>query len=189
MTEGLPHVSYDNVAQASGLTRQLVRYYFPDPDDLMLAMCEKIATVYREALIQGMIGRDEDDRVNFFLDFFFDILESPRKPRDDQVYDALMSLSARSDRIKTNLRDQYSLLGQVISHELRQQYETIPLPVCEQISFVFISMMYGHWKMVASLGLSEEHKFITRQAMDRLLESYRLDSQPAPCTGTWKSNE
>lgn len=189
MAEGLPHLSYKHIAEASGLTRQLVRYYFPDPDDLMLALCDRIAGVYRETLIQGMVGREGKDRIDLFLDFYFDLLEAPRKPRDDQVYDALMSLAARSDRVKSNLRQQYTLLGHVVSHELRQAFPEIPLPVCEQISFVFVSLMYGHWKMVASLGLSEDHKHITRQSLDRLLESYRLDPRPAECFMTWRSAE
>ncbi|MEL7459395.1 MAG: TetR/AcrR family transcriptional regulator [Pseudomonadota bacterium] len=186
MAEGLEHLSYNKVAKAAGTTRQLVRYYFPDPDDLMIALCDQIARVYREALIGGMAERQGPDRIALFLDFYFDLLDAPRKPRDDQVYDALLSLATRSDRVKTNLRQQYTLLGHVISHELRQEYPEIPLPACEQLSFVFVSLMYGHWKMVASLGLSEDHKRITRQAMDRLIESYRAKPVAAECSNTWK---
>ena len=186
MAEGLEHLSYNKVAEAAGTTRQLVRYYFPDPDDLMIALCDQIARAYREALIDGMGDRQGEDRIALFLDFYFDLLDAPRKPRDDQVYDALFSLAARSDRVKTNLRQQYTLLGHVISHELRQQFSQIPLPACEQLSFVFVSLMYGHWKMVASLGLSEDHKHITRQAIDRLIESYCATPDAADCSNTWK---
>jgi hypothetical protein len=41
-----------------------------------------------------------------------------------------------------------------------------------QLSYLFVCLMYGHWKMVASLGFSEEHKFVTRTAIDRLIASY-----------------
>ncbi|MEL7344740.1 MAG: TetR/AcrR family transcriptional regulator [Pseudomonadota bacterium] len=186
MAEGLPHLSYKAVAEASGMTRQLVRYYFPQNDDLMIALCDKLAAIYRETLIAGMTGRAEGERVNMFLDFYFDMLHGRRKPKDDQAYDALMSLAAGSDKVKRNLRQQYTLLGQVFSHELRQQHPSISLEACEQASYVFVSLMYGHWKMVASLGLSEEHKHITRQAMNRLIESYLADPQPADCSRTWK---
>lgn len=189
MAEGLDHLSYNKVAEAAGTTRQLVRYYFPDPDDLMIALCDQIASVYREALIEGMGDRQGADRIALFLDFYFDLLDGPRKPRDDQVYDALFSLAARSERVKSNLRQQYTLLGHVISHELRQEFPEIPLPACEQLSFVFVSLMYGHWKMVASLGLSEDHKRITRQAMDRLIDSYRADPTGADCSNTWKETD
>ena len=186
MAEGLGHASYTNIAEAAGVTRQLVRYYFPDPDDLMLAMCDKLAAVYREALIQGMAEQNSDQRVELFLDFYFDLLDGTRKPRDDQAYDALMSLAARSPRIKANLRQQYTLLGQVVSIEIRQQYSDLPLPVCEEISFVFVSLMYGHWKMVASLGLSPDHNRITRAAITRLIDSYRRDPGAAEGSATWK---
>ena len=189
MAEGLPHLSFNSVAEAAGVTRQLVRYYFADPDDLMIALCDVVATAYREALIEGMAAHEGNDRVALFLDFYFDLLESPRKPRDDQAYDALMSLAARSSRVKTNLRQQYTLLGQVFSHELRQQYPEIPLPQCEEISFSFVSLMYGHWKMVASLGLREDHKHITRAAIDRLIESYRQNPTATAANGAWKAAE
>ena len=36
---GLPALSYDKIAEQSGISRQLIRYYFPDKDDLMSALC------------------------------------------------------------------------------------------------------------------------------------------------------
>lgn len=189
MREGLPHLSYKSVAEASGVTRQLVRYYFPTPDDLMIALCDHLAVAYREALITTISDHEGDDRVAVFLDFYFDLLDGAQKPRDDQAYDALMSLAARNPLIKENLRQQYTLLGQVMSHELRQQYPEIPLPQCEEISFAFVATMYGHWKMVASLGLSEDHKHITRATMTRLIESYRQDSSPSGDLRVWKAED
>jgi hypothetical protein len=32
--------------------------------------------------------------------------------------------------------------------------------------------MYGHWKMVATLGFSEDYNRVTREAVDRLIASY-----------------
>lgn len=186
LEEGLPHLSYDRVAQAAGVTRQLVRYYFPEPDDLMLALCDRLADTYREALIEGLAQRENAQRLDLFFDFYFDLLEGARKPRDDQVYDALFSLSARAPRIRDNLRGQYTLLGQVLSHELRAQYPEISLPACGEISYLFVILMYGHWKMVATLGLSEEHRHVTRRAVDRLIDSYRADADHTPLAQLWK---
>lgn len=187
MREGLPHVSYKAIAEDAGVARQLVRYYFPTPDDLMVALCDRLAATYREALIAAMGAHDSADRVGLFLDFYFDLLDDAPKPRDDQAYDALMSLAARAPQVKANLRQQYTLPGHVVSHEVRQQFPEIPLPQCEEISFAFVSLMYGHWKMVASLGLSEDHKHITRAAIFRLIESYRRDPAPAGCATIWKA--
>lgn len=182
LSEGLPHLSYDRIAKASGVTRQLVRYHFPDQEALMLRLCDHLAEVYREVLIRSLSKRADTERVDVFLDFYFDLIEGTPKPRDDQIYDALMSLTARSDRVRTALRDQYTLLGQVLTHELRQQYPEIPLPACEEIAYLVVVVMYGHWKMVASLGFSESHGRVSRRAIDRIIASYRIDSREVPGT-------
>ena len=158
LTEGLPHLSYDRVAQAAGVTRQLVRYYFPNSEDLMLALCDHLADTYRETLVNSVSQREDVNRLDLFFDFYFDLLDGTSKPRDEQVYDTLFSLATSSEKVRGNLRGQYTLLGQVLAHEVRLQYPDIPLPACTEISYLFVVILYGHWKMVATLGLDESHR-------------------------------
>lgn len=172
MTHGLGELSFDLVASKSGMSRQLVRHYFPDHEALMLAVCEYLARLYSEPLIAAASALDGPERITVFLDFYFDLLSDKPKPRDDQVYDAMMALAARSDPIRTALADQYGLLGQVLSHEFVVQYPELSQQSASELSFLFVSIMYGHWKMVASLGYSEEHNMVTRRAIDRLIKSY-----------------
>jgi len=169
--EGLPHLSYDAIARHGDLSRQLVRYHYPEPEDLMIDLCDHLAGLYRDALIAEVMKHRGRARLDTFFDFYFDLIEGNPKPRDDEVYDALMSLSAGSPRIRGNLRSQYSLLGQVLSHELELEYPRLGSQGAQELSFLFVCLMYGHWKMVASLGFSEEHRHITRGAIERLIES------------------
>jgi hypothetical protein len=46
--------------------------------------------------------------------------------------------------------------------------------------------MYGHWKMVATLGLSPEHRRITRRSIDRIIASYRVAREPVGVAGIWR---
>ena len=189
LKDGLPQLSYDQVAKAAGVTRQLVRYYFPHPEDLMLALCDMLADTYREAMIEGVSKHEGANRLDLFFDFYFDVLEGTRKPRDDQAYDALFSLSAGSTRLQRALRDNYTLLGQVVSHELRLQHPDLPLPACTEISYLFVVIMYGHWKMVASLGLSESHRHVSRRAIDRLIASYLTVPETMDAALVWKTED
>jgi len=169
---GLPMLSYDLIARECGVSRQLIRYYFEDPEELMVALCDYLASLYRDALVNGIAQTPDKDRLEFFLDFYFDLVEGSPKPRDDQVYDAVMSLAAGHDCVRSSLRDQYNLLGQVVSQEIQLSYPELSRADAVELSFLFVCLMYGHWKMVASLGLSEDHKYITRRACDRLILSY-----------------
>lgn len=177
---GLPSLTYDLISQHGDVSRQLIRYHYQEPEDLMIAMCDYLAALYREGLIAGVMQAKGKDRLQIFLDFYFDLTTELRKPRDDQVYDALMSMAAGSPRIQENLRNQYSLLGQVLSHEFELQYPKLGAAGARELSYLLVVMMYGHWKMVATLGLSEEHKHIPREAMNRLIESYLARGSKLP---------
>lgn len=171
---GLPMPSYDAIARAGGISRQLIRHYFPDPEELILAVCDRLAAAYRDRLMQGIIAADSRERLATFLDFYFGFLEGRGldKPADDKVYDAVLALAAGSDRIRANLHEQYSLLRHTVAHEIQISHPSLPQRACREIAYLFVSLMYGHWKMVASLGFSSEHNRIAREAMDRIIVSY-----------------
>jgi AcrR family transcriptional regulator len=168
---GVQALSFEAIARAAGMSRQLIRHYFNDLETLMTALCDHLADLYRNALIGGVAEIEDKNRLDFFLDFYFDLSSDHRKPRDDQAYDAVFAWAAGSDKVRANLRQQYGLLGQVVAHEIALQHK-LGQEQCGELSYLFVCLMYGHWKMVATLGFAEEHKHITRQAMDRLIDSY-----------------
>lgn len=169
---GLPHLSYDTIAKEADLSRQVVRYHFKDADMLMVALSEHLAAGYRDNLVSVVMQAKGEQRLNLFLDYFLSIRPDFTKPEDDRVFDALFALTTGSEPVRAALRSQYTLLGHVLTHEFMLQYPHLPNRAAEELSFLFISLMEGHWKMVATLGFSEDHKHFTRQAMDRLIESY-----------------
>ncbi len=173
-THGISLPSYDQVAQSGGMSRQLIRHYYPDPEALAVALCDHLAATYRDCLMRGIIASDDSRRLRTFLDFYFDFLSEKglEKPRDDSVYDALFAYASTSDRVKRNLHDQYALLQMTVAHEIQISFPALPQPACRELGYLLISLMYGHWKFVATLGFSREYNRISREAMDRLIESY-----------------
>lgn len=163
------------------MSRQLIRHYFPDPEELMLAVCDRLAAGYRELLNQGIIAAESRDRLTTFLDFYFGFLDGDGfpKPADDQVYDAMLALAAGSERVRLNLYEQYSLLRHMLAHEIQISHPALSPRACREIGYLFVSLMYGHWKMVASLGFDSEHNRVSRAAMDRIIASY-LDRYDDP---------
>ena len=175
MDQGLPTLSFDAIAAECNLSRQVVRYHFKDSDTLMIALLDYLAALYRDSMVANVMHAKGENRINLFIDFYFNMLDGMEKPKDDQVYDALMALAAGSPKIRTTLRMQYTLLGHVLSHEFALAYPNLGPRKSSELSFLFVNLMYGHWKMVASLGLSDAHKHITRRAMHRLIDSYVHD--------------
>lgn len=171
---GLPFPSYDAIAQAGDTSRQLIRHYFPDPEELMLALCDALAAAYRDLMLKGIVRAGSHERLSVFLDFYFGFLEGEDlpKPADDAVYDAMFALAAGSERIRRNLREQYTLLSHTIAHEVQISHPSLPQSACREIAYLFVSLMYGHWKMTTSLGGDPRSSRVAREAMDRLIASY-----------------
>lgn len=173
---GLPMPSYDQIAKHADMSRQLIRHYFPNPEDLMVALGDALAAEYRDLLMRGILDADSTGRLPLFLDFYFNFLSGKRlaKPADDAVYDALFALSAGSEPIRRNLHEQYNLLQHTIAHEVQISNPEFSQNACREIGYLFVSLMYGHWKMVATLGFSESYHRVTRAALDRIISSYKL---------------
>lgn len=173
---GLPLPSYDQIANQAGISRQLIRHYFPDPVMLMEGVCNHMASAYRDCLMKGIIAAGNSERISVFLDFYFNFLSGSGlpKPEDDVVYDAMLALAASSPSIRKNLFEQYSILQHTVAHEIQIANPSLPQTACREMAFLFVALMYGHWKMVASLGFSADYNRVTREAVDRLIESYRL---------------
>lgn len=180
---GIAMPNYDKIAAQASMSRQLVRHYFPNPEDLMLAVCDTLAAAYRNLLMAGILQNNNAQRLPTFLDFYFGFLEDKGlfKPQDDAIYDAMFALAATSKTVRDNLHDQYHELQHAIAHEVQISNPTLSQNACREIGFLFVSLMYGHWKMVANLGFSPKYNAVSRSALDRLVESYlqRYDDEDA----------
>ena len=178
--QGIQALSFENVAQEADLSRQLVRYYFQDLDALICELCDFLAKGYRDSLIAGVVTVGQVERLDFFLDFFFDLAADHRMPANLEVYDSLVAYSVGSKALKDRMCGQYGVLGQVMVHELAIAHPELDKAACEELSFLFVSMMHSHWSFVASLGYSRAHSLLTRRAMDRLIASYVAEAEFNP---------
>jgi len=175
-TRGLQGLSFESVANEAGLSRQLIRYYFSDLDMLISEMCDYLGNTYREMLVAGIVEVGQVERLRFFMDFLFDLTDEHRMPANLEAYDAMVAYAVGSDQVRERLCGQYKTLGQVIAQELAIAHAELDGPSCEELSFLFVSMMHAHWSFVASLRFSRQHSRVTRKAIDRLIASYISDA-------------
>jgi AcrR family transcriptional regulator len=178
--KGVQSFSFENVAYEAGLSRQLVRYYYSDLDTLIADLCEHLGKAYQDILVAGIVDIQKVGRLKFFLDFFFDVAEGHPMPDTLSAYDAMVAYAVGSPELRDRMCDRYKTLGQVVMHELAIAYPELEGAACEELSFMFVSMMHAHWSFVASLGYSRQHSLLARKAFDRLIESYRNDPSQVP---------
>ena len=179
-SEGISLPSYDQVARHGEMSRQLIRHYFARSEDMALMLCDTLAQTYRDCLMRGIVAADESRRLPVFLDFYFDFLSEKGlpKPADDAVYDALFALAGTNEKVRANLHGQYDLLQWTLAHEIQISHPGLHPAACRELGFLVVALMYGHWKMVATLGFSTSFNRVSRGAIDRLIASYLADYTP-----------
>lgn len=171
-SSGLQALSFENIAKQTGLSRQLIRYYYPTLDGLIADLCDHLGKVYQDVLIAGVVKVGQVERLDFFLDFFFGVSTDYPMPNNLEAYDSLFAFSVGSPDVKARLRVKYRTLGQVIQHELAIAHPQLDAAACDELSFLFVSMMHAHWSYIATLGFSQAYNRVARKAMDRLIASY-----------------
>ncbi|MDA4847042.1 TetR/AcrR family transcriptional regulator [Hoeflea poritis] len=176
---GVQMPSFDHIARAGNMSRQLVRHYFSDPEELADRLCDALAAAYKDCLMKGIIMADDSRRLTVFLDFYFNFLSEKGlpKPADDVVYDAMFALASTSEKIRNNLKAQYTLLQMTLAHEIQISHPELRQSDCAELGYLIVIVMYGHWKMVASLGFDEAYNQVSRLALDRLIASYVKDRE------------
>jgi AcrR family transcriptional regulator len=174
---GLSMPSNDEVAKAANMSRQLIRHYFPQQREIAVELARRFGQEYQELLTGTVCAAGTVSRLQVFLDFYFGVAapDLPQKPADDHVYDALLALAVNDSELRDILREQYSLLGHIIGHEIHLAHPGLGSAVCRQLGDTIVALMYGHWKMVGSLGFSADHNRFAREAVDRLIASYVAD--------------
>jgi len=175
MSQGLQAFSFDAVASEAGMSRQLVRYYYSSLDALIVDLLDHLTMAYQEALIAGIVNLGQVERLGFFLDYFFGVSDDHPMPDNLEVYDAFLAYAVGSEPLRDRLCETYKTLGQVVVHELAIAHPRLDARACEELSFLFVSMMHAHWSFVATLGFSGKHNKIARKAFDRLIASYVSD--------------
>ena len=131
-------------------------------------------------IVAGIVDVGQVERLRFVMDFLFDLADGHRMPANLEAYDAMVAYAVGSNQVRERLCTQYKTLGQVIAQELAIAHSELDGPSCDELSFLFVSMMHAHWSFVASLGFSREHSQVMRKAIDKLIASYINETPQNP---------
>ena len=145
LSDGMKLPSYDQISQHGEMSRQLIRHYFPDEEEMMLALCETLEQAYRDSLVKSAIAATGGSRLQLFIDFYFNFLSNRGlpKPPDDQIYDALLSYANTYEPLRAKLHIGYQLVQMTFAHEIQITYPDLPQSACKELGYIIIATMYG----------------------------------------------
>lgn len=141
---------------------------------MVIALLEALQNAYRDCLVQTAIAAVDGRRLEVFIDFLFDLMRDRGlpKPADDQLFDAIFSFANTHPAVKTKLHSGYELVQMTLAHEIQVSFPDLPQTACRELGYLIVATMYGHWKMVTTVGFSSDYSVTARDSVNRLIESY-----------------
>ena len=190
---GLSAVSYDLIAEEANTSRQLIRHYYPEAEDLMVDVVQSFTEQYQSLVMENIVSQKATQRLSTLMDFFFNSATIQNSP-PSSAFDSLFALAASSKRVRAALHTTHQVLADTFATELLMSYPKLDLQTRTEIGFVFVSLQSGNWRLISSLGFDDKYESAARQAMDQIIASYVSDSnakfsQPANTSAGSDSNE
>ncbi len=169
---GLPAPSYDKIAEEAGISRQLIRHYFPNPEAMMVELCSGRPDVYRAWFNELCRSVPPRDHFKTLLDVYFTQMDvDPAGKRGKTaLFDAMMCLAINSETIRTNLRDQFSEYQELIANVIATSFPALSAETCRELGFLILGLVFGHSRMVAMLGFSTDYNQVVKQAIEDMVK-------------------
>lgn len=170
--EGLPFPSYDRVAGHAALSRQLVRHYFPDPEELMVTACRSLG----QAWLSEIARRLNDAPPGTGLGRLIDLCLDGRGAEDDlpppAAFESLIALSRSSPALRGALQAEVEALTGIFSEEVARAFPDLAAREARELALLIVSQVVGHWAMAGTLELGAAEGRAARLAIDGIIAAY-----------------
>lgn len=178
---GLSTVSYDLIAEEAGCSRQVLRHYFPDADNLMVGIVENMFEQFY-GLVMGKISAQQiTHRLPAYMDFFLEFASDEDSP-PSSAFDSLFALTAGSPAVRESMRNAHQILVDIFATELLMDYPELDMKKRAELGYLFVCLSTGYWRMISSLDFPSGYSDAARSAMQTIVQSY-VDELETPAGG------
>lgn len=175
--EGLPFPSYDRVADHAALSRQLVRHYFPDPEELMVTTCRSVSAAYLAGIALHMEGAAPEAGLERLIDLC--LIGGGEEVPPPVALESLIALTRGSVALRGALQKEIQALEAVFAAELARSHPALAEEGRQELAHLLVSHLLGHWTMTRTLALRPAEIGAARAAMRGIVAAYVDGPRPA----------
>lgn len=168
---GLSTVSYDLIAEEAGCSRKLIRHYFPDSEDLMVAIVETVFEQFYGLVMGNIANQSITHRLDTYIGFFLEQASGEDSPPSTAI-DSLFALTQGSEAVRKAMANAHQIMVDIFATELLMDYPELDMTTRSEIGYLFVCLSTGYWRMLSSLGFSDEYSASARVAMEKIIGSY-----------------
>ena len=168
---GLEECTLERVAQEAGKSRNIIRHYIGNRDDLIAAFVERILVRIKQIAADILAGTPKQKLIPKVLDFLFQERSADDPPDlGERMLGAMWRIREQSPLTQQALLNFYREFEKILTDGLTRLYPSVPAAKCQEAAYSIICLAESNW-VLGTVGLDNSHTHMVRRSAEYLLQS------------------
>ena len=166
---GLEESTLERVAQEAGKSRNIIRHYIGNREDLIAAFVERILLRIKQVSEEILANTPKQKLIPNVLDFLFEERKADAPPDlGERMLGGMWHIREQSPKVQQALLNFYQEFEKILTDGLKQLYPDIPLKKCQEVAYSIICLAETNW-VLGSVGVDVSHTRMARRSAEYLL--------------------
>ncbi|MBI5946446.1 MAG: TetR/AcrR family transcriptional regulator [Chloroflexi bacterium] len=168
---GLEESTLERVAQEAGKSRNIIRHYIGNREDLIAAFVERILLRIKQVAADILADTPRQELVPNVLSFLFQE-RTANDPPDlgERMLGGMWRIREQSPLTQQALLNFYKEFEKILTDGLSRLYLNVPAEKCQEVAYSIICLAETNW-VLGSVGVDNSHTHMVRRSAEYLLQS------------------
>jgi AcrR family transcriptional regulator len=168
---GLEECTLERVAQEAGKSRNIIRHYIGNRDELIAAFVERVLVRIKEGAANMLANTPKPRLIPEVLDFLFWERSTDDAPDlGDRMLGGMWRIREQNPRTQQALLNFYREFEKILTEGLTHLYPKVSVKKCQEIAYSIICLAETNW-VLGGVGVDKSHTRMARRSAEYLLQS------------------
>ncbi len=166
---GLEDSTLERVAQEAGKSRNIIRHYIGNREDLIAAFVERILLRIKQVAADILENTPKQKLIPKVLDFLFEERSADSPPDlGERMLGGMWHIREQSPKVQQALFNFYQEFEKILTDGLKQLYPDVPAKKCQEVAYSLICLAETNW-VLGTVGVDVSHTRMARHSAEYLL--------------------
>ncbi|MBK7450746.1 MAG: TetR/AcrR family transcriptional regulator [Anaerolineales bacterium] len=168
---GLEECTLERVAQEAGKSRNIIRHYIGNRDDLIAAFVERILLRIKQVAADILENTPKQRLIPNVLNFLFEERKVDSPPDlGERMLGGMWRIREQSPLTQQALLNFYKEFEKILTEGLSHLYPNVPVKKCQEVAYSIICLAETNW-VLGSVGVDISHTRMVRRSAEYLLQT------------------
>jgi len=168
---GLEESTLERVAQEAGKSRNIIRHYIGNREDLIAAFVERVLSRIKQVSEEILANTPKQKLIPNVLDFLFEERKTDAPPDlGERMLGGMWHIREQSPKVQQALLNFYQEFEKILTDGLKHLYTDVPLKKCQEVAYSIICLAETNW-VLGSVGVDVSHTRMARRSAEYLLQA------------------